>query len=321
MLERTDAIRLIVDVCIGVKPEEDFLVLADEYARSRAIAEAVAKVARERGAKVVYMVVPPKQNAAEEPRKTTAAAMMAADAVFGAGERVVVSSGHNSLREALVANGISVYGTLGLSEDYLRRPFSERDIMEMKERTERIAELYTLADTVTLATPHGTDLKFSIKGRRGAVMHPISGVLVPDYAEAPVAPVEGTANGVLVFDGEMDGWGYVLSEPLVVTVAKSKVTGISGAPEDVERLRQVVSIDRDAGTIGEFAIGTSHTVPQRLSGTRYDCAILGTAHIGLGRNTLLGGKSMSKSHLDGVMTSPTVELDGKAIVKDGKVLV
>ncbi|MBI2906200.1 MAG: aminopeptidase [Chloroflexi bacterium] len=321
MLEETQAIKVIVDACIRLKPDEDLVVLADDYARPQAIAQAVAAAAKARGARVVYMVVPPKLNNAEEPRKTAAAAMRAADAIFGAGERVSVTSGHTNLNDELMGRGARNYATLGLTEDYLRRPVSIDDVVEMKARSERIVELYNQADTVRLATPHGTDLTFSIEGRHGTPLHPIRGIFVPDYAEAPVPPVEGTANGTLVYDGELDGWGYTLSRPLVLKVAKGKVTDISGNPEDVDRLRRVVSIDAEAGNIGEFAIGTSHTVPGRLSGTRYDCAILGTVHIGLGRNTLLGGKSMSSSHIDGIMTRPTVELDGKTIVADGKVLV
>ncbi|MFH1486500.1 MAG: hypothetical protein ABIH46_10540 [Chloroflexota bacterium] len=321
MLEETEAIRIIVDTCIRIKPGEDLVAVADDYARPTAIAQAVATAAKARGASVIYMVVPPRQNAGEEQRKTLAAAIRAADAIFGAGERISVTSGHTTLHDELMGKGARHYATLGLSEDYLRRPITVEDVLEMKERSEKIAELYNQADTVRLTTPHGTDLTFSIKGRHGTPLHPIKGVFVPDYSETPVPPVEGSASGTLVYDGEMDGWGYTLSNPLVLKVVKGKVDDISGNPEDVERLKGIVSIDADAGNIGEFAIGTSHTVPSKLSGTRYDCAILGTVHIGLGRNTLLGGKTMSRNHIDGIMTSPTVELDGKTIVADGKVLV
>lgn len=321
MLEQTEAIKLIVDSCIRIKPDEDLLVVADDYARPQAIAQAIAVAARERGAMVVFMVVPPRQIAGTEPRKTQAAAMRAADAIFGAGERISPISGHSTVHEELMKKGVRQYATLGLSEDYLRKPFSLQDLVEMKERSERIVELYNQADSVRVTTPRGTDLSFSIVGRHGTPLHPIKGIMVPDYAEAPVPPVEGTANGTIVYDGEMDGWGFPLSRPLVLKVRSGKVVDISGNPEDAERLKKIVSTDADASNIGEFAIGTSHTVASRMSGTRYDCSILGTVHIGLGRNTLLGGNSLSKIHIDGIMTSPTVELDGKAIVKDGKVLV
>ncbi|MFH1486287.1 MAG: aminopeptidase [Chloroflexota bacterium] len=321
MLEQTETIKLIVETCMRVKPDEDVVVIADDYARPQTIAQAIAAAVRDRGAKVVYMVVPPRQIAGEEPRKTTAAAMRAADAIFGAGERISPISGHSTVHEELMKKSVRQHATLGISEDHLRKPFSLKDITEMKERSERICALYDQADSVRLSSPHGTDLTFSIKDRHGTPLHPIKGILVPDYSESPVPPVEGTANGTVVYDGEMDGWGYPLSRPLVLKVSNGKVVDISGNPEDVERLKRIVSTDADAGNIGEFAIGTSHTVANRMTGTRYDCAILGTVHIGLGRNTLLGGKSMSKIHIDGIMTSPTVELDGKTVVKDGKVLV
>lgn len=321
MLEETDAIRLIVDTLVRIRPEEHLLVVADDYARPQAIAQAVAAAAKGRGASVFYMVVPPKRIAGEEPRKIAAGAMLAADAIFGAGERVSVITGHTTVSEQLMQKGVRLYATLGLSEDYLRRPFSEADIIEMKERSERIAELYNKADSIKVTTPHGTNLTMSVRGRHGHASHPIGGILVPDYSEAATAPVEGTANGTLVYDGEMDGWGYTLSKPLVIKVRNGRVTDISGNPGDAERLKQIVSTDEGASNIGEFAIGTSQTVPRTLSGTRYDCAILGSAHIGLGRNTVLGGNNTSKIHIDGIMTNPTVELDGKTIVRDGEVLV
>ncbi|MBI2907857.1 MAG: aminopeptidase [Chloroflexi bacterium] len=321
MLEQTDAIRLIVDTCMRIKPEDDLLVVADDYARPLAIAQAVAACAKERGASVVLAVVPPRKIGGEEPRKTTAAAMRAADVVFGAGERATPIGGHSAVHEELMRKGVRQYATNGLSEDYLRKPFSENDILIMKDLSEKIASLYTQADTVKLSTPHGTDLTFSIKGRQGTAFHPIKGVLVPDYAESPVAPVEDSASGTVVFDGQMDGWGYKLSKPLVLKVVEGKVADISGNPEDVDRLKTIVSTDADAANLGEFAIGTSHTVSPVLSATRYDCAILGTVHIGLGRNTLLGGISRSRIHIDGIMTQPTVELDGRTVVDNGKVLV
>ncbi|MBI2908352.1 MAG: hypothetical protein HYX92_11950 [Chloroflexi bacterium] len=320
MLEQTEAIKLIVDTCMKVTPEDEVLVIADDYARPQAVAQAVAACARERSAKVVCMVVPPRKIAAEEPRKTTEAAMRAADVIFMAAERVSIS-GHSTVHEDLAKKGVRRFATNGVSEDYLRKSFSLQDIMEMKGRSERLAEVYTQADTVRLTTPHGTDLTFSIKGRRGTALNPISGIIVPDYAEAATAPVEGTAKGTIVFDGEMDGWGYTLSKPLVLKVVAGRVVDISGNREDADRLRTITAADGNANNIGEFAIGASHTVPGRLSGTRYDCAIIGYVHIGLGRNTLLGGATLSKIHIDGIMTSPTVELDGKAIVKDGQVLV
>lgn len=319
-MEQTAAIKLIVDACMRVKPGQDVLVVADDYARPEAIAQAVASAARERGAAVVYMVVPPNQISGQEPGKTTAAAMMAADVIFVASE-MVLNFAHSTALDEIKEKGIGLYATLGLSEDYLRKPISMKDIVEMKERSERIAALYNQADTIRLTSSYGTDLTMSISGRQGMPLHPIGGIFVPDYSECPVAPIEGTAKGILVCDGEIGGWGHTLSRPLVLKVARGKVVDISGNAEDAERLKKTVSTDSGASNIAEFAIGTSQTVPERLSGARYDFAILGSVHIGLGRNTLLGGRSMSKIHVDGIMTSPTVQLDGKTIVESGQVLV
>ncbi|MBI2910226.1 MAG: aminopeptidase [Chloroflexi bacterium] len=320
-MEQTNAIRLIASTCMRVKPDDHILVVADDYARSQSIGQAVAIAARELGATVVYMVVAASHVVGQEPSKVTAGAMKSADAIFAVGERVIPVSGHSTAGEEVVRKGTRFFAAIGLSEDYLRRPVSLSDLVEMKERTERIVDLYNQADSIRLTTAQGTEITMSIKGRHGTPMHPLRGILVPDYAEAPVPPVEGSANGTLVYDGEMDGWGYTLAEPLVLKVVDGKVVDISGSLADAERLKKIAFADEGASNIGEFAIGTSHTVPSRLTGNRYDCAILGSAHIGLGRNTLLGGTTMSRIHIDGLMARATVEIDGKTIVRDGEVLV
>ena len=52
-----------------------------------------------------------------------------------------------------------------------------------------------------------------------------------------------------------------------------------------------------------------------------DEKVLGTIHIALGNNVSMGGNVNVPLHLDGVIKKPTVYLDGKLLMKDGKLLV
>jgi hypothetical protein len=51
-----------------------------------------------------------------------------------------------------------------------------------------------------------------------------------------------------------------------------------------------------------------------------DEKILGTVHVALGDNHTIGGIVEVPSHLDGVILSPTLEIDGKIIMAEGRLL-
>ena len=44
----------------------------------------------------------------------------------------------------------------------------------------------------------------------------------------------------------------------------------------------------------------------------------GTAHIGIGTSTLIGGEVLAPMHFDGLMYSQTLEIDGKKIFSNGE---
>jgi aminopeptidase len=80
------------------------------------------------------------------------------------------------------------------------------------------------------------------------------------------------------------------------------------------------SVGKNARNIAEFGIGTNDSV--KLSGILLeDEKVMGTVHIALGNNVSMGGKINVPIHLDGVIKEPTVFLDSKVIMKDGKLLV
>jgi leucyl aminopeptidase (aminopeptidase T) len=52
-----------------------------------------------------------------------------------------------------------------------------------------------------------------------------------------------------------------------------------------------------------------------------DEGVYGTAHIGIGTSIVLGGEVMASMHYDAVMWEPTLEADGKVVLKDGEWLI
>lgn len=316
MLELVKGARLIVEMCARVKPGEKVLVIADDEAFTTQMGRIVMDVANSVGAEAVLAVVKPREIAGHEPPQAIAMAMRTVNAVININNRFGI--GHTNARKEATAAGIRVYQMTQVPEDYFKREITRADIEQIKERTEKLARKLTQARRAQVTAPAGTDITMSLEGRQGLALHPLAEVLgsLPDYGEAAISPVEGTAEGTIVVDIGAIGWGYVLRESIKCVVNSGRVVDISGG-EDAEKLRRVVAADENSANIAELGLGTSHTIPRVYRATRRDGGTAGYVHIAIGRNNDIGGQTWSKVHQDWLMNRPTVELDGEVVVRDG----
>ena len=78
--------------------------------------------------------------------------------------------------------------------------------------------------------------------------------------------------------------------------------------------------DNNVFNIAELGIGTNHGA-KIIGEVLEDEKVLGTAHIAIGTNISNGGRIKAPVHLDGVFTKPTIYVDGKKIIENGKMLV
>lgn len=316
MLELVKGARLIVETCARVKPGERVLVIADDKAFPMQMGTLVMDVANSIGAEAILTVMEPRQISGQEPPHAVAITIASVNAVIhitnGQG------MGHTNARMEATAAGIRWYSMIEVPEDYFKREITSADIEQIKERTERLAEKLTKAHHARVSTPAGTDITMSLEGRQGLALQPMFEVLggLPDYAEAAIAPVEGTAEGTMVIDIGVIGWAYLLREPIRCVVKSGMVVEISKGG-DADRLRKIAATDENASNIAELGIGTSHTIPRVYRATRRDGGMAGTIHIAIGRNNDMGGQTWSRVHADGLMDRPTVELDGEVVVKSG----
>jgi len=199
------------------------------------------------------------------------------------------------------------------------------DYQKISDLSVELKHIIEGCETIRVTAPNGTDLSFSIRGRQAYASKGLfhskgeSGNL--PTGETYLAPVEGTANGVFVVDGSMAGLGLIKNVNLRIEVRKGFAVSISGAPM-AEALDKLLSeIDNpNAYNIAEFGIGTNDKA--KLSGVLLeDEKVLGTIHIALGNNKSMGGDVDVPIHLDGVIKKPTVYLDGKLLMKNGKLLL
>ena len=82
-------------------------------------------------------------------------------------------------------------------------------------------------------TPAGTDLRGSVQGRPGRVLHGLAredgAYMAPPDIEAGTAPVEGTTSGVVVIDADLLFMGQgPLAEPVVIHIEDGAMVGHRG---------------------------------------------------------------------------------------------
>lgn len=324
MFELMKGIRSTLEAYKAVKPQERVLVIADNEGSSIWVGQLFMNAANSMGAEAVLTVIPPPEErelGGEEPPASVAAAMKSVNAIFRTSDGAPLV--HTNAREEATAAGVRYYVVHPSLVDELKQGVSTADLRLIKKRTENLARRLTQANVAKVTTPSGTNITMGLTDRQGIAPHPLSPIIgnFDYYAEAAIAPVEGTAEGIMVADLAFVQWGHLLRQPLRCTVKAGKVVNISGSKQDADRLRKIIATDENASNIAELGIGTSHIVPLPMLGTRRDAARIGTAHIAIGRNRDIGGKTWSRIHQDGIMEQVTLELDGQCVLRDGAFLI
>ena len=130
----------------------------------------------------------------------------------------------------------------------------------------------------------------------------------------------GLNKQIFVVDGSFAGLGLIGSVNIKVEVENGYAVKITGG-NAAKKLNTILDeVGKDARNIAEFGIGTNDSA--KLSGIILeDEKVMGTVHIALGNNVTMGGIVNVPIHVDGVIKQPTVWMDDKLLIKDGKLLV
>src|ERR1700761_5635797 len=198
---------------------------------------------------------------------------------------------------------------------------SERET-HAAEPPRAVATAMNRGSEVHITCGNGSDLRFSIEGRKGIVD---AGELSDRGAfgnlpcgEGFIAPVEGSAEGTLVVDGSIAAVGLVGS-PVRLTLEGGHLTGATG--DQGAKLMELLTPHGPDGTnVAELGIGTNEEAI--LTGNILeDEKIFGTAHVAFGASAGIGGTVQVPVHLDVVIKEPTVEIDGEGILGGGELLI
>jgi len=311
--------RLCVETCMGVQPNEKVLIITDQAYMDQA--QSIAATVYLFGADPLILTIPARRMYEKEPPRPVAEAMKASDVVLLTMPPLFAHFlYHTTARKEATAGGTRLANIWLSPENWDLTP---EEIQETRRLSETIQGLLTRATRARLRTPGGTDLTLGLEGREAIMLSslltkPGESGAIPDYAEAAIAPVEGTTEGVFRVDASMLGVG-LLKEPMTFIIRKGQLAEIRGGEEKVQLEELLGRADANARNIAELGIGT--VTRGKITGAVDDKRLFGTAHIAVGDNHSIGGVTRSNIHLDAVTVDAVLELDGKVIIEGGKLRV
>ncbi len=300
------------------------LIVIDEGVEAE-VAEIIAAAAENSGADhdVINTAAAPAPNA--EPVAEVAAAILEHDLSLLA---TSVPIAHTAAVRAGVAGGGRFLVMDGVSPDMLAAGAAAADYERVREIGLALEARWNAAEHVRVSSALGTEFEADISGRESwrwdgyafaADWFELTGCAFPD-GEVGIAPLEGSANGKVVWDASVHSLG-LLEEPVSLTVVDGWITAIEGGAQADELARRIEALeDRNSYYCpAEIAIGINEAA--RITGSlREDKKALGTVHIASGTNLDLGGTIEAKSHIDGLIRTPSLWMDGEPIVEQGKVV-
>jgi aminopeptidase len=301
---------------LGVGADDAFLVAYN--AELAPIAEAIVEAGSKLTRRVRRLELAALTRHGEEPPADVAAALLESTA---AALVTAFSLSHTQARVEATRKGVRIASMPDITRDTFERTLPV-DYANLEAVGRALAARLSAAETCGITAPSGTDVELSLRGRegrsddgdlrtRGAFGNLPAG-------EAYIAPFEQAGEGTIVFDGSIASWG-ILEEPIRIRFDDGRAQAIEGG-----RAAEWLVSTLDAGgpngrTIAELGIGTNPSA-EIVGKILEDEKVRGTVHIAFGTNTGIGGANEAAVHIDGLVRDPTLRLDGRVVIRAGKLL-
>ncbi len=310
---------------LDLRAGENLLLVTDEA--TRRVAEAFEEAARRAGAKPEVYVLPEGIRPLREVPESLAALVPDTDvAVTCFQGRAEETPFRIELIRSLMRVARRLGHAPGITEAMLREGPMAVDYDTMRTEALALMDRFEGATRVRITAPGGTDVTLDISGRAFS-----TDTFLRDgqwgnlpAGEVWCAPIEDSADGVVVCDGSIGDLGPVPA-PVRLSLERGRVARVECADEAFrKRVEEVLATDDEARVIGELGIGLNPGA--RLTGNLLeDEKARHTAHIAFGNNVdMPGGRNRSRTHRDFLFRAPTFVVtfsDGRVetVIKEGDV--
>ncbi len=303
-----ESTKTILETCMGVLPEESVLVITDT-ATHPSIGLEFYSTAKQIGCDVLLMTMEPRDHHAQEPPIAVAEAMKAVDVLLVPTSKSLT---HTQARLAAKKSGVRIATMPGITLEMMESGGITADYLTVRDITSTLKKKLTKAKEIRIVTDLGTDIILNVEGcdwhEDHGICHKAGSSTNLPAGEVFVAPKN--AQGIFVVDGSMGGLG-MLESPLTITVENGKAVDFTGPRAD--ELRYMLDkVGPLARNLAELGIGTNQAA-HLIGNILEDEKVAGTVHIALGDNSTFGGDVIAGIHLDGIITKPSVFVDGELL--------
>jgi len=243
----------------------------------------------------------------------------------------------DKLTERKIKSGSILLATPGLAKlfnltyEELDRKLSkalDTDYHKMLQIGARLEKVLKGSKEVEVYSNSGTSLKFSVAGRQWLIDDGVISdedvergdvILNLPTGEVFTAPVEDSVNGVFVMDTPRYYKGQKIAG-LTLTFEKGKLVDFK-AQEGENLFKELIDTNSgDKDRFAEFGIGINADAELNAP-LILEEKVMGTIHIAIGDNRTFGGNNNSTLHIDLISVNPTVKVEGKTIMKNGKLKI
>ena len=296
----------IVQINLNIKPLEKVLVVTDT--RMMRFGKLIYDASRKINLETMLMVIEPTGRHGTEPGEIVADAMKKADVVIAP---TAFSISHTKARREATQAGTRIATMPNVPMISFTKGGLTADYSKVNELSGKMHEKMQGVEEIEVTSKSGTDIRMSVKGKKwekdtGFIINPSDFGNLP-AGEVETAPIEGTAEGKIVFDIFSD-----FTKKIELNVKDGEVE-----KTNYPSLEKIFSQFPKARNIGEIGIGTNPKSQLVQNVLEYE-KMFGTVHVALGNNMSYGGRVDVPFHEDGLILKPTLVADGKTIIKDGK---
>ena len=314
-----------VNICVAVKPEEKVIVVTDK--KTQAIAGYVIdEIRKVTGNLKIYTI----EDYGKRPYNIpdfilkdiadSDAVFVMADYIYGE-----IPTLYRPINETVEKSRARMAAMVELDEELLGVGMNA-DYKRIQDFSKKVHDIIKYAKEIRVITSLGTDFTVSL-GHRWAILDgfpkPGKWVNLPD-GEVLTAPTD--INGKIVIDGCAEFLGILESHPLSVELkdgfARKETVACSDSDVKEKFSKYVFGSDENSCRIGEFAFGTNIFL-KKLCGNLTQDEKFPSIHIAFGdpHGSLTGAEWKSSLHMDAIILRPTVYVDSKKIMDEGRYLM
>jgi leucyl aminopeptidase (aminopeptidase T) len=313
---------IVVDTLLATRPGEKALIVTDVagMAENGDIIRAIAARSRAAGAETLLVEADDNPRAGGEYLPEGVERMMPGqDILISLTRTTSAPLPHHRTPIGLIRSGKArgVFMVKRSRADLLDPCVLEADYAAMSRVADYWQRAFQQGERVRVTSAAGTDLTASLSGQpshRSDFAHRPGRMSPCNWGEVYQGPVVGTANGRFVCDGPILGFPWP-KRPVVVEIENGLAVSVTGDPEVAPKLWHLIESHENGANIAEIALGINAKANDRSCNT-YKKG-LGRLHIAVGNGLVYDQDVNSDIHIDLIMHAPTVEIDGRVIVREG----